>query len=101
MSFQTDQFRSVARRDTGNRLLARLPWREIGLTALDVALLVVFWLLFFRPILITRDHFIPFDLIDQHYMFQAFIHRAMAAGQSPWWTPNILSGYPIVADPLS
>ncbi|HET7034199.1 MAG TPA: hypothetical protein VFI42_00810 [Thermomicrobiaceae bacterium] len=70
-------------------------------TLLDLALLTAFWLLYFWPILITRSSLIPYDLLDQHYMFQQFVHRALASGQSPLWTPNILSGYPIAADPLT
>jgi hypothetical protein len=82
---------------------APLPNRFSGLlnTLLDLTLLTGFWLLFFWPILVTRDHLIPYDLIDQHYMFQGFIHRALQSGESSWWSPNILSGYPMVADPLS
>jgi hypothetical protein len=67
----------------------------------DLSLLTVFWLLFFWSIIVARDHLIPYDLIDQHYMFQAFLHRAIVDGEAPWWTPNILGGYPIVADPIT
>lgn len=84
------------------------PWEMLqrfsrGLAAaiLDLALLTGFWLLFFWPVLVRQDHLIPYDLLDQHYMFQDFIHQALRTGQSPWWSPNILSGYPMVADPLS
>lgn len=70
-------------------------------TLIDLGLLTVFWLLYFWPILVTRSALIPYDLLDQHYMFQAFVHRALASGQTPLWTPNILSGYPIAADPLT
>lgn len=69
--------------------------------AVDLLLLTAFWLFFFWQILVSRTHLIPYDLIDQHYMFQASVHRAMAAGESVWWTPDILSGYPIAADPLT
>jgi hypothetical protein len=75
--------------------------REFAAALLDVAFLTGFWLLFFWPVLVRRDHLIPYDLLDQHYMFQDFIHQAMRSGQSTWWAPNILSGYPMIADPLS
>ncbi len=75
--------------------------REFAVALLDVAFLTGFWLLFFWPVLVRRDHLIPYDLLDQHYMFQDFIHQAMRSGQSTWWAPNILSGYPMIADPLS
>ncbi|TVR69376.1 MAG: hypothetical protein EA415_14545, partial [Sphaerobacteraceae bacterium] len=45
--------------------------------------------------------FIPFDLLDQHYMFQAFISRSLHDGDSLWWSPNIAGGYPTIADPLA
>jgi hypothetical protein len=67
----------------------------------DLLFLAGFWLLFFWAILVRRDHFIPYDLIDQHYMFQQFIHHTLRAGGAPWWSPNVVGGYPIVADPLS
>jgi hypothetical protein len=69
--------------------------------ALALAFLLGFWLLFFWPLLIARSHFIPYDLLDQHYMFQTAIHEALTSGNSVWWTPYILGGYPIIADPLS
>ena len=70
-------------------------------TLADVGLLALFWLLTFWGVLVTRRYLIPYDLLDQHYMFQAFVHRALATGASPFWTPNILAGYPIAADPLT
>ncbi len=82
-------------------VVVRRHSRELVATLLDVAFLTGFWLLFFWPVLVRRDHLIPYDLLDQHYMFQDFIHQALRTGQSPWWAPNILSGYPMVADPLS
>ena len=101
----TDRFTTLAgstRRSASSRASGRFPSaRAIVLTALDLALLTLFWLVFLWPILVARDHFIPYDLLDQHYMFQAFIHRTLAAGESPWWSPDILGGYPIVADPLT
>lgn len=75
--------------------------RPLLFTALDIGLLALFWLVFFWPVLVAKDHLIPYDLIDQHYMFQGFVHRALATGASPWWSPDILGGYPIVADPLT
>lgn len=70
-------------------------------TLIDLGLLTLFWLLSFWGVLVTRRYLIPYDLPDQHYMFQSFIHRALASGQSPTWAPEILGGYPIAADPLA
>ena len=80
-------------------MLARLlPAR---LVFVDLAFLTCFWLVYFWPLLVRREYLIPYDIIEQHYMFQAFAHRAVLEGQSPWWAPHILSGYPLVADPLA
>lgn len=64
-------------------------------------LLAGFWLAYFWPLLIRQDYLIPYDIIEQHYMFQAFVHRSLVEGQAPWWAPHILGGYPIAADPLT
>ncbi|HET9015959.1 MAG TPA: hypothetical protein VFN57_10205 [Thermomicrobiaceae bacterium] len=76
------------------------PWL-VGGTLVDLACITVFWLVFIWDVLVKRTHLIPYDLIDQHYMFQDFVQRALHTGASPLWTPNILSGYPIGADPLT
>ena len=94
--------RQVARAPESMAPPVRRRWvTAAGPTALDVGLLTGFWLLFFWQILVARDRLIPYDLIDQHYMFQAFIQRALDAGAASWWAPQILGGYPIVADPLT
>lgn len=92
---------AISRQSNAARTALRRATRPALLTLLDVLLLALFWLFFLWPILVAKDHLIPYDLIDQHYMFQAFIHRALAAGESAWWSPDILGGYPIVADPLT
>lgn len=55
-----------------------------GPAVVDLAAITLFWLLFFWAILVRRSHFIPYDLLDQHYMFQAFIHHALYTGASRW-----------------
>ncbi|MCM8749702.1 YfhO family protein [Thermomicrobiaceae bacterium CFH 74404] len=70
-------------------------------TVLDLGFLAGFWLLYFWPLLVRQEYLIPYDIIEQHYMFQAFVHRSLVAGQAPWWTPHILGGYPLTADPLT
>jgi hypothetical protein len=89
----------------GDRPAIRCQLREVVRGALptvvDLLLLSAFWVLFFWAILVRRDHFIPYDLIDQHYMFQQFIHHALRSGEAPWWSPSVVGGYPIIADPLS
>src|SRR5215212_844367 len=42
---------------------------------------------------------IPYDAASQFYPQFAFLARSLAAGQSPFWTPNIFAGWPQIADP--
>ena len=42
---------------------------------------------------------IPWDSVSQFYPQFAFLARSLAAGQSPFWTPNIFAGWPQIADP--
>jgi hypothetical protein len=44
---------------------------------------------------------IPYDAASQFYPQFAFLSRAFATGQSPFWTPNIFAGWPQIADPQS
>jgi hypothetical protein len=42
---------------------------------------------------------IPYDSVSQFYPQFAFLARSFAAGQSPFWTPNVFAGWPQIADP--
>lgn len=44
---------------------------------------------------------IPYDSVSQFYPSFAFLARSLAAGQSPFWTPNVFAGWPQIADPQS
>jgi hypothetical protein len=44
---------------------------------------------------------IPYDAKSQFYPQLAFLARSLAAGQSPFWTPNVFTGWPQIADPQS
>ena len=44
---------------------------------------------------------IPYDAKSQFYPQLAFLARSLAAGQSPFWTPNVFAGWPQIADPQS
>src|SRR5712692_50862 len=44
---------------------------------------------------------IPWDGKSQFFPQLAFLARSLAEGQSPFWTPNVYSGWPQVADPQS
>ena len=44
---------------------------------------------------------IPYDAQSTFYPPVAFMARAFANGQSPFWSPNIYAGWPMIADPQS
>jgi hypothetical protein len=44
---------------------------------------------------------IPWDAKAQFYPQQVFLSRALAQGQSPFWTPNVFAGWPQISDPQS
>ena len=44
---------------------------------------------------------IPYDAKSQFYPQLVFLARSLAAGQSPFWTPNVFAGWPQIADPQS
>jgi len=50
---------------------------------------------------ITANVSIPYDGKSQFYPFFAFLARSLALGHSPFWTPNIFAGWPLIADPQS
>jgi hypothetical protein len=44
---------------------------------------------------------IPYDAQSTFYPPVAFMARSIASGQSPFWSPNIYAGWPMIADPQS
>ncbi len=44
---------------------------------------------------------IPWDAKAQAYSQLGFLARTLAAGDSPFWTPNVFTGHPQIADPQS
>jgi hypothetical protein len=44
---------------------------------------------------------IPYDAKSSFYPQLAFLARSFASGQSPFWTPNVFTGWPQIADPQS
>src|SRR3954463_6916955 len=44
---------------------------------------------------------VPYDAKSTFFPPVAFMARALASGESPFWTPNIYAGWPNVADPQS
>jgi hypothetical protein len=69
----------------------------IGRTVLLIAL---GWLAFTWPWL-SGAVTIPWDAKAHFYPQLAFLARTIHAGESPFWTPNVFSGHPQIADPQS
>ena len=44
---------------------------------------------------------VPWDAKGQFFPQQAFLARSIAAGEWPFWTPNVFAGWPQIADPQS
>src|SRR5512144_1452447 len=44
---------------------------------------------------------IPWDAESQFRPQLSFLARALATGQSPFWTPNVFAGWPQINDPQS
>ncbi|BAT60497.1 bacterial membrane protein YfhO [Variibacter gotjawalensis] len=44
---------------------------------------------------------VPWDAKSQFFPAQAFLARALATGQSPFWTADAFAGWPEIADPQS
>src|SRR4029078_8635688 len=65
----------------------------VGLYTLAFAALASPWL--------SGVYEIPYDAASQFYPQLAFLARSLAAGQSPFWTPNVFVGCPRIADPQS
>ena len=44
---------------------------------------------------------IPWDAKSQFYPPVQFLATSIARGEWPWWTPNVFTGWPLIADPQS
>jgi len=71
--------------------------RELAVT---VALFAILFLLPAWPWL-SGAVTIPYDAKSTFLPPVAFIGRAIASGEWPFWTPNIYAGWPLIADPQS
>jgi hypothetical protein len=66
----------------------------VVLALIGTAALVCYW----RP-LTSPDASIVWDAADQFHPYQSYISSELHAGRLPFWTPYLLSGYPLLADP--
>jgi len=64
---------------------------------------LLFALLFLVPAWpwLSGAYIIPYDAQSTFYPPVAFMAHAFASGQSPFWSPNIYAGWPMIADPQS
>ena len=67
------------------------------------AVVAIFALLFLVPAWpwLSGAVTIPYDAKSTFYPPVAFMARAFATGQSPFWTPEVFAGWPNIADPQS
>jgi Bacterial membrane protein YfhO len=59
-------------------------------------LLGVFACVFYAPQLLVGT--VQYDGVDVHYSAQRYFSDAIRAGQLPFWTPYLFSGFPFLAD---
>jgi hypothetical protein len=67
-------------------------WYWIALIAACV--IIFYWI----PVTSSRAS-IQWDAADMHYPLQRYFSEHIRAGQMPFWTPYIFSGYPLLANP--
>src|ERR1051325_8828837 len=67
------------------------------------ATIAIFALLFLVPAWpwLSGAVTIPYDAKSTFYPPVAFMARAFASGQSPFWMPEVFAGWPNIADPQS
>jgi len=53
----------------------------------------------FYALQFTTDATIHWDAVDVHYSSQAYLSDQLRAGHVPFWTPQLFSGFPFLADP--
>jgi hypothetical protein len=63
------------------------------------ALLALCVLAFYWTPLTSPTTGIQWDAADMHYPFQKYFSDHVRAGQLPFWTPYLFSGYPFLANP--
>jgi hypothetical protein len=80
--------------------LAGRPERAGWPILATLAAFALAWLVLVAPFLFG-DLTIPWDAKAHFYPQLVFLARALHAGDSPFWTPNVFAGHPQIADPQS
>src|SRR5262245_61957004 len=89
---------------TGSSNMTQRAWRSDMKPAPSLPLTVLlFALLFLVPAWpwLSGAVTIPYGGQSTFYPPVAFMARSFASGQSPFWSPNIYAGWPMIADPQS
>ena len=66
---------------------------------LPYAVLLAEVLVFYGPVLFTRDYVIPYDLRDYHLGPAYLAAQSLRAGELPLWDPYTYCGFPLYANP--
>jgi len=73
------------------------PWRDLAgwraAAALALAVLIFYWI----PLTDPKTS-IQWDAVDVHYSPQKYFADHVREGVLPFWTPNVFSGFPFLAD---
>ncbi|MDX6611432.1 MAG: hypothetical protein QOD75_618 [Blastocatellia bacterium] len=81
--------------------MKRTSWKELWQTRrydlAAISLIVLFFLIFFWPVLSSGKYFVTSDGFVYSYPLRTVAWNSIRAGHVPLWTPLILSGYPLLS----
>ena len=89
---------------TEARAVGRPPGPAVSTVKFPLGLVVaLFALAFLLPAWpwLSRHVTIPWDAKSQFLPALQFLASSLASGQSPFWTPNVFAGWPLISDPQS
>src|SRR5712691_8779536 len=72
-------------------------WRERQADAGALLVIVLFFMLFFGWVLFSGQVLIAGDAFCYSYPLRSVAWQMIRHGQLPLWTPNVLSGYPLLS----
>ncbi|MFN0120969.1 MAG: hypothetical protein ACKV2V_10740 [Blastocatellia bacterium] len=79
----------------------RVSWRERVRAGREdwraLAVIALFFVLFFIYLPLSRKHFVAADALEYTYPLRMVAWDAIRAGQMPLWTPLLLAGYPLLS----
>jgi Bacterial membrane protein YfhO len=72
---------------------------RVGPVRLTLACFALAVLIYYFTPLFVSDASIQWDAVDVHYTSQKYFADSLRAGELPFWTPYVFSGFPFLADP--